>query len=146
VGIGINSPIAKLDVRGSAGVTSFTGTTRLGITVGGSTSTNDYSGIDFIGANSNGPTARIGVLSTGGGSTLSFGTSNSYASGITNTAVSIDPSGNLSVTGNVSIGANWSVSQSGTALYFLYNGSRRAVIDSSGNFTVIGSVTAYGSI
>jgi hypothetical protein len=63
----------------------------------GSTSTNDYSGIDFIGGNLTTPVARIAALTTGGGSLLSFGTSNSYGSGITNTAVNIDQSGNLLV-------------------------------------------------
>jgi len=63
VGIGTSSPIAKLDVVGSAGVTSFTGTTRLGVTVRGSNSTTDYSGIDFTGTSVNGPTARIAVQS-----------------------------------------------------------------------------------
>jgi hypothetical protein len=37
---------------------------------------------------------------TSGGSTLNFGTSNSYASGITNTAMTIDPSGNVTPGGN----------------------------------------------
>jgi hypothetical protein len=97
VGIGTNSPGAKLDVNGPASVTNFTGTTRLGATVRGSSGATDYSGIDFIGGNQVNPLARIAVLSTGGGSFLSFGTSNNYASGITNTAMSIDSSGNLLV-------------------------------------------------
>ena len=97
VGIGTSSPSAKLDVAGPASVTSFTGTTQLGVTVRGSSSTNDYSGIDIIGGNLTTPVARIAALTTGGGSTLSFGTSNSYASGITNTAMTLDASGNFMV-------------------------------------------------
>jgi len=97
VGIGTINPIAKLDVNGASAVTSFTGTTRLGVTVRGSTSTNDYSGIDFTGTAINGPTARIAVLSGSSGSSLQFGTSNIYGSGITNTAMTIDSSGNLLV-------------------------------------------------
>jgi hypothetical protein len=97
VGIGTASPIAKLDVVGSAGVTSFTGTTRLGLTVRGSTSTNDYSGIDFTGTSITQPTARIAVLSGTSGSSLQFGTSNLYTSGITNTAMTIDSSGNVGI-------------------------------------------------
>jgi hypothetical protein len=95
LGIGTSSPATKLDVNGPASVTSFTGTTRLGVTTRGSTGTTDYSGVDFIGGNLTTPVARIAALTTGGGSTLSFGTSNSYGSGITNTAMTIDSSGNL---------------------------------------------------
>jgi hypothetical protein len=97
VGIGTSSPATKLDVSGPASVTSFTGTTKLGVTTRGSTGATDYSGIDFIGGNQTNPVARIAALTTGGGSTLSFGTSNNYASGITNTAMTIDSSGNLLV-------------------------------------------------
>jgi hypothetical protein len=97
VGIGTASPVARLDVSGAAGITSFTGTTRLGVTIKGSTGATDYSGIDFSGGAQSTPLARIAVLSAVSGSSLQFGTSNSYASGVTNTAMSIDPNGNLLV-------------------------------------------------
>ena len=95
VGIGTATPAAKLDVNGPASVTSFTGSTRLGVTVKGSTAATDYSGIDFSGNNQSTPTARIAVLSTANGSFLVFGTSIDYATGITNTALTIDFLGNL---------------------------------------------------
>jgi hypothetical protein len=38
------------------------------------------------------------------------------------------------------------VVQSGTSLLFRYNGSNRMQLDSSGNLTVIGNVTAYGTL
>lgn len=58
--------------------------------------------------------------------------------------------GNL--TGNVSAGAgtistsNWSIIESGGSLFFRYGGSNRMRLDSSGNLTVIGNITAYGSL
>jgi hypothetical protein len=97
VGIGNSSPATKLDVSGPASVTSFTGTAKLGVVVRGSTGNTDYSGIDFIGSTAVNPTARIAALSGASGSYLSFGTSNTYASGITNTAMTIDYSGNVSI-------------------------------------------------
>lgn len=97
VGIGTSSPSAKLDVSGTAGITSFTGTTKLGVVSRGSTAATDYSGYDFIGNSQTNPIARIAALTTGGGSTLSFGTSNSYGSGITNTAMTIDNGGKLTI-------------------------------------------------
>jgi len=48
-------------------------------------------------------------------------------------------------TGTVGIGANWTVTQSGTDLKFAYDGTDRMKLDSSGNLTVEGNVTAYGS-
>jgi hypothetical protein len=97
VGIGTSSPTAKLQVNGAASITSFTGTTGLGIKVLGSTSATDYSGIDFTGNNQSNPTARIAVVSGSFGSSLQFGTSNAYASGITNTALTIDSVANLQI-------------------------------------------------
>jgi hypothetical protein len=40
----------------------------------------------------------------------------------------------------------WNVTPSGTNLYFNYNGTNVAVLDSTGNLTTIGNVTAFGSI
>ena len=97
VGIGISSPAAKLDVVGASGLTSFTGTSFLGLQLRGAASTNDYSGIGFSTTNQSAPTAKIAAYFSGGGSYLQFGTSNSYVSGVTNTAMTIDPSGNLLV-------------------------------------------------
>lgn len=97
LGIGTSSPAARLDVNGPASVTSFTGSTRLGITVKGSTAATDYSGIDFSGNSQIVPTARIAVISTAAGSSLSFGTSNNYATGITNIAMTLNEVGNLGV-------------------------------------------------
>ena len=107
VGIGV-TPSTKLDVSGPSGNTSFTGTNAMAITVRGSTSSTDYSAIDFRSSSANsGSTAigRIGVVAGGAGSSMSFGTSNSYVSGITNTAMTIDPSGNLLVNKTSGLGS-----------------------------------------
>jgi hypothetical protein len=40
----------------------------------------------------------------------------------------------------------WNVTPSGTNLFFNYNGTNVGVLDSSGNLTVIGNVTAFGTI
>ena len=145
VGIGTSSPATKLDVSGPASVTSFTGTTKLGFTTRGSTGATDYSGIDFTGNNQANPVARIAVLSGSVGSFLQFGTSNSYGSGITNTAMTLDPSGNLmvGVTSPVSVGAgahvlslkssgtasSWGVGPTGTfGSFYVKNGASTGVV------------------
>ena len=48
-------------------------------------------------------------------------------------------------TGTVGIGANWTVTQSGTSLKFAFDGVNRMKLDSIGNLTVEGNVTAFGS-
>ena len=47
--------------------------------------------------------------------------------------------------GSVANSGGWSVTPSGTKLYFNYNGTNVGSIDSSGNLIVIGNVTAYGT-
>ena len=48
-------------------------------------------------------------------------------------------------TGVVGIGANWTVTQTGTTLKFAFDGTDRMKLDSAGNLTVEGNVTAFGS-
>lgn len=45
----------------------------------------------------------------------------------------------------ISNSGGWSVAQSGTKLYFAYNGVNKASLDSNGNFIAIANVTAYGT-
>ena len=41
---------------------------------------------------------------------------------------------------------NWSLVESGGILYFQYSGVSKASLNSSGDFTVIGNITAYGTL
>lgn len=52
---------------------------------------------------------------------------------------------NLTAT-NIANTGGWSVTPSGTTLYFNYNGVNVAKLDSSGNLTVKANVTAYGTV
>lgn len=69
------------------------------------------------------------VAITGGTITGSYGL----------TAASATSSGAITNSGG------WSVTPSGTKLYFNYNGTNVGSLDSSGNFIVTGNVTAYGT-
>ena len=107
VGIGETAPDTPLHIRTANTLGStFTGSTRgEGVTVQqiSYTSGNYISLIEGQLADASVPTARIGVLYTGSGSTLTFGTSNNYGTGITNTALTIDPSSNVAVAGQLTI-------------------------------------------
>ena len=46
---------------------------------------------------------------------------------------------------NITNAGGWNVTPSGTKLYFNYNGTNVASLDSSGNFIALANVTAYGT-
>ena len=101
VGIGEAAPVTPLTIATTNKLGStFTGTTNgEGLTV----TQTDYTSGNYISlveaayddSGDGSPNVRIGAMFDGGGSNLAFGTSNSYGSGITNTAIFIDSLGNL---------------------------------------------------
>ncbi len=95
VGIGVGNPADKLTIAGTSYPTSFTG---IGSTVGitGGIPTNGFAKLTF-GNGAGGDYGGIGLLVTNSGSYLYFGTSNNYASGITNNAMVIDYNGNVGI-------------------------------------------------
>ena len=51
----------------------------------------------------------------------------------------------IAVTGEVDFG-DWTVTESAGVLYFKHSGTNKMKLDSSGNLTVTGNVTAYGTV
>jgi len=96
VGVGNANPNARVTVSDAAYAGSFTGTSST-IAVGGGNGIQNgqYAKLTF--GNGPGNYGGIGVKVTGPGSFLSLGTSNNYNNGITNEAMTIDPSGNVGV-------------------------------------------------
>ena len=95
VGIGATSVVAALQVY-STRIASFTTQSPNHLYL----QSEGYSGsglntIDFGSTSYGVPLARIGVEISGDGTYMKFGTSSSYATGITNTALTINPSGNV---------------------------------------------------
>jgi hypothetical protein len=68
---------------------------------------------------------------------------NAYANNVAITG------GNITVT-NATVAnlilTNWTITQTANVLYFKFGGSNVAKLDSSGNFTTIGNVTAFGTV
>ncbi len=97
VGFGVTNPDTTVHAH-NTGLSVFTGTLD-----GTAKLSHDYTGsawasLDFTHNNGN-PSGRIGVSSTGSGTKMSFGTSNIYASGVTNEAMTIDHNGNVGIGG-----------------------------------------------
>lgn len=70
------------------------------------------------------------------------GTGVTTSTGSGNNVLSTSPT----LSGTISLGTNWSVVETAGVLYFAYGGVNKAKIDSSGNLTVAGNVTAYGTV
>jgi len=103
VGIGETAPVTPLTIATTNKLGStFTGTTNgegLTVTQTDFTSGNYISLVEaaFDDSGDGNPNVRIGAMFDGGGSNLAFGTSNSYGSGITNTALFVDSTGNIGI-------------------------------------------------
>tara|TARA_R100001086_G_scaffold249925_1_gene191855 strand:+ start:439 stop:3762 length:3324 start_codon:yes stop_codon:yes gene_type:complete len=98
VGIGTTSPSRPLHIASDEDLTSFTGTTKGAFAISNSDYANgEFSAMDFTYTGSDNPIARIAAKITSGGTTLTLGTSNNYASGITNEALSIDEFGRVGI-------------------------------------------------
>ncbi|MDA7495872.1 hypothetical protein N8462_01160, partial [bacterium] len=99
VGIGTVSPECKLDIHDHTSATTFIADNNAGVRItnwGGSTG---WSLLGFGGFSSTYTKnlSQIGSLSTNSGTYLAFGTSNNYGTGITNQAMTIDPSGKVGI-------------------------------------------------
>ena len=77
--------------------------------------------------------------------------SGNFAAGTITAALTGNVTGN--VTGNASGSAasianvsGWNITPSGTTLYFNYNGNNVGSLTSTGDFTCIGDITAYGTV
>jgi len=110
-GIGTSSPATSLEINTTNKLgSSFTGTIAgEGVEVSQTnfTSGNYVSLIEgkYL-ASQSAPHVRIGAMYDGSGAHLFFGTSNSFASGITNTAMQIKSDGRIKIDGHVGIGAS----------------------------------------
>jgi hypothetical protein len=98
VGVNNTRPTLTLDISTSTSASSFTGTSTVGVGIRQTGNDENYSGIDFFSNTiTTNPIARIAMTTTGAGSFLQFGTTYSWAYGITNSALTITPSGYVGV-------------------------------------------------
>lgn len=100
VGIGIQSPLNKLTLYESVTRASFTGSSTATTLIMNTKGTGNYTALDLGNSGSLAagiPESRIASLRTSSGSFLQFGTTNNFSDGITNTALTINPTGYLGI-------------------------------------------------
>jgi hypothetical protein len=93
------------------------------------------------------PTGTVGVTQSSTDNTTKIATTAFTQSAITQNATNVNISGG---TINLATGTykttNWTWYESSGTLFFEYSGTKKMKIDSSGNITVVGNVTAYGTV
>lgn len=82
-----------------------------------------------------------GVVYANGTSAYTAATAAQIVAAISTTAVI-----NATNSTNITNSGGWSVTPSGTKLYFNYNGTNVASLDSSGNLITLANITAYGTV
>ena len=85
------------------------------------------------------------VIGTDVPSPTGTGASGSWAIAITGNADTATTATTATTAAGLSA-ATWTVEESGGVLYFKVSGVNKATLDASGNLTVVGNVTAYGSV
>ena len=118
-------------IRGSAvKIGSTTGETGLAFTANGST--------DLYYDNSK----KLATSSTGVTVTGNVNATNANVTAVNATTVTATGA----ITGNTVEIGDWDIQLNGSTLEFEYNGVKRMKLDSSGNLTVTGDITAFGTI
>ena len=142
VGIGTSSPSSKLHVSSS--------TDNDGLIITNddtSNTTAKQSRILFQGKDTVGTLKEVSSIATIPASGNHVDTEISFSPRVSDALVErmrVTTSG-ISVTGSVTLG-NWSITQSGTDLVFATGGTNKMKLDASGNLTVVGEVTAFGTV
>lgn len=142
VGIGTTSPAAKLDVNGTqnAALTTFTqSVSNNAIAIdAGLTQPSYVPGLVWYTPSSNGTLPKMGLWGqiTSSGSYLQFGTSNSYTTGITNTAMTIDYNGNVGI-GTVSPSYSLDVFGSTNNAARIYSGATGGSLPTMGGWDAL---------
>lgn len=77
---------------------------------------------------------------------LSLLANNVNSSGLLNGGAVNGPVAEASTANAIDNAGGWSVTPSGVFLNFSYNGANVGRLDSGGNFTVVGNITAYGTL
>jgi hypothetical protein len=101
-------------------------------------------GITQLSGTATAPTALTGTANNQVATTAFVNNQlNQYANNVAITGGNISAN---NITANTVAVTNWTIKQISNTLYFQFNGSNVAKLDSSGNFTTIGNVTGFGTV
>ena len=128
----------KLDEAGKVKLYTGTGTGTLNATFDG----NSVTATTFIGSLTGAATSLSGVSSSATELNLLDGSVSNTV--VNSKAVVYGGSGEVQAT-TVDLG-NWTVTENSGVLFFATGGTNKMKLDASGNLTVVGNVTAYGSM
>jgi hypothetical protein len=110
---------------------------------------NNVTGTVAIANGGTGETTRQDAMDALAGSTTSGQYLRGNGTDVVMSAIQVAdvPTLNQTTTGNAGglATTNWTVFQSGTKLFFAYNGVNKVSIDSNGNIITVGNVTAFGT-
>ena len=96
--VGTTTLAGKVVMGSDDDITSFTGTPVGAVKIDNNQyDADDFTCLDFGYSGSANPIGRIGLKISSGGSQLNFGTSNNYGNGITNIAMTISQTGNVTI-------------------------------------------------
>jgi len=164
-GTAVNAVAAEVDADATAAdADAATATTQAGIATTAASTATTQAGIATTKAGEAATSASLADASADAAN-LSAIAADASADAAAAAAASIDPDTIVYKTGDqtvagvktfssapvMSAGAKlsasgWSVTETGNVLYFAFGGTNKAKLDSSGNLTVIGNVTAYGTV
>jgi len=151
-GAGIAIPTLRKQLVFSDGTnfysTDITNLTGAVTSVGNTTSLGSFTSAQLLGALTDETGTGANVFATSPTLvTPALGTPTALVgTNITGTAAAFNIGGNAATSNNITNSGGWSVTPSGATLFFNYNGTNVAKLDSSGNLTTLANITAFGSV